>query len=122
MPSTRQPVAAVVAIAAFTTLTTFVSSGCVSSAVARGALIGAASGAVLGVGTGVLISDDKLLGSTPQSHFAIGSAESIGAASLIGTVFGAIVGAMIGHQSEPSVRAPETPEHATARAAAPSAF
>ena len=81
-------------------------SGCISSAVTKGAVIGAVSGAALGAGTGVLISDDKLLGSSKQSQLELSSGGAIGAGTLIGGVFGAIVGAMIGHQREDDLPLP----------------
>jgi len=76
---------------------------CASAAVQRGTLIGAATGAVLGSGTGVLISNDDLLGSSQSEasgDLALTAAPTIGASALIGAVFGAIVGAMIGHGNE----------------------
>ena len=79
-------------------------SGCVSSAVTRGTLIGAASGAALGAGTGLLISDDKLLGSSPESRLELDRGSAVGAGSLIGVAFGAIVGAMLGHSNDHSDR------------------
>jgi len=84
----------------FVAVTALALSGCISSAVTKGAVIGAVSGAALGAGTGVLISNDDLLGSSKQSQLQLASGTAIGAGSLIGGVFGAIVGAMIGHQRE----------------------
>jgi hypothetical protein len=96
-------------------------SGCVSSSVQRGTVIGAVSGAALGAGTGLLISDDKLLGSSPESRLALDRGGSVGAGALIGVVFGAIVGAMIGHGNDHSDReAAATP--ASAQAHKPAAF
>jgi hypothetical protein len=89
MRSTRVVLIAVVA---------FVCSGCIHDAVPRGALIGALSGAVLGAGTGLVISDEHLLGSSKQSGIQLDVAGSVGTGALLGGVFGAIVGAMIGHQ------------------------
>lgn len=91
MRSTRVALVAVVA---------FVCSGCVHGAVPRGALIGALSGAALGAGTGLIASDEHLLGSSKQSGIQLDVPGSIGAGALIGGAFGAIVGAMIGHQRE----------------------
>ena len=96
-------------------------SGCLSNPVPRGAVIGALSGAALGAGTGVLISNATLLGSHPETKLELSKAESIGSAALIGGVFGAIVGAMIAHQRDtgkPDVSA----AGASAQANAPSAF
>jgi hypothetical protein len=90
-------------IVAFTALAL---SGCISSAVAKGAVIGAVSGVALGAGTGVLISNDKLLGSSKQSQLELSAGASIGVGSLIGGVFGAIVGAMVGHQREDNLPLP----------------
>ena len=95
MRSTRVALIAVVA---------FVCTGCihhiVPGAVPRGALIGAVSGAALGAGTGLLVSDEHLLGSSKQSGIQLDVGGTIGAGALIGGVFGAIVGAMIGHQRD----------------------
>lgn len=99
----------------------FALSGCVSSSVQRGTLIGAASGAVLGAGTGLLISDDKLLGSSKQSELALDRGASVGAGTLIGVVFGAVIGAMIGHGNDHSDREPAPPP-ASAQARPPAAF
>jgi hypothetical protein len=99
----------------------FALSGCVSSSVQRGTLIGAASGAALGAGTGLLISDDKLLGSSKDSKLALDRGSSVGAGALIGVAFGAIIGAMIGHGNDNSDRdAAATP--ASAQAQKPAAF
>jgi hypothetical protein len=102
------------ASALFTVWTACATSGCVSSAVARGTWIGALSGAAVGAGTGVLISNDKLLGSSKASELELPKGPSIGAGALIGTVFGAIVGAMIGHQNEDH-RGAVAPAASTAR-------
>jgi hypothetical protein len=112
MPNTKPWVAAAVA---------FALTGCVSSSVQRGTLIGAASGAVLGAGTGLLISDDKLLGSSKESKVALDRGEAVGASLLVGTVFGAIVGAMIGHGNDHSDRESQRPA-ASAQVRAPAAF
>lgn len=85
-------------------------SGCASSQVQRGALIGAASGLVAGGTVGVLISDKHLLGSntTPESgNIALPRGESIAASLLVGAVFGAIVGAMVGHQRDDGYEQPQ---------------
>ena len=79
-------------------------AGCVSSQVRNGATIGAISGAAAGAGVGVLISDKDLLGSeaTPQKgNTSLGAGETVAASALIGVVFGAIDGSMIGHVNEP---------------------
>src|ERR1700753_1747068 len=92
MVSTRHGIVAAVAFATM--------SGCISNPVAKGALIGAVSGAALGAGTGVLISDEHLLGSTRKSLLPLGKGESIGVGTLIGASFGALIGSMIGHQHD----------------------
>jgi hypothetical protein len=74
--------------------------------VMKGAAVGAVAGAALGAGTGVLISEDALLGSSKQSKLELSAGASIGAGTLIGGVFGAIVGAMIGHQREDALPLP----------------
>jgi hypothetical protein len=84
--------------------------GCATSPTVKGTVIGAVAGAALGTGTGLLISDDKLLGDKPESKLALSRGDSVGASVLIGAVFGAIVGAMIGHQNEDPWRQPTTPE------------
>jgi hypothetical protein len=112
MPNTKPWVVASVALAL---------SGCVSSSVQRGTIIGAASGAALGLGSGLLISDDKLLGSSKASQAELDRGASVGAGVLIGTVFGAIVGAMIGHGNDNSGREP-TPAATSAQNRAPAAF
>jgi hypothetical protein len=89
-------------------------------------MIGAASGAVLGAGTGVLISNEHLLGSSKASQMALEPGASIGGGVLIGAVFGAIVGAMAGHQSddklkiatEPAPGEPTSTEQAPAQSSA----
>ena len=102
----------------FVAVTAVVLSGCISSAGAgaatKGALIGAVSGAALGAGTGVLISDDELLGSSKQSQLELSAGASIGAGSLIGGVFGAIIGAMIGDQRQDKLPLAPGPEEAAA--------
>lgn len=74
--------------------------GCASGPVVKGTLIGAASGAALGAGVGVLVSNDKLLGSPETARsgdLSLDKGPTIGAGALIGVAVGAIVGAMIGH-------------------------
>jgi hypothetical protein len=94
-------------------------SGCIKSTfpglspVAQGAILGAASGAALGAGTGVLISNEHLLGSSKASNMALDPGASIAAGSVVGAVFGAIIGAMAGHQSENNLLVP--PVATTAR-------
>lgn len=103
MPSTQRWGAALLALGL---------SGCISSTlptlspVAKGTLIGAAAGGALGAGTGVLISDDSLLGSSKAGQLALEPAASIGTGALVGAVFGAIIGAMAGHQSEDELLVP----------------
>jgi hypothetical protein len=93
-------------------------TGCASASVqptVRGALIGALSGATLGAGTGLLVSDPDLLGSaeTPESgDLGLGAGESVAAGATIGLVFGALVGAMIGHGSEDEYPLPPEQSHA----------
>ena len=96
-------------------------SGCISNPVPRGAVLGALSGAVLGAGTGLLISDEKLLGSTRDSKLPLGKGESMVGATATGVVIGAIVGAMIAHQRETG-KPEASGSAATAQAAAPRAF
>jgi hypothetical protein len=77
--------------------------GCMGSAVQNGALIGAASGAIAGAGTGLLISNHDLLGSeASKAHgdIELSSGESIATGLAMGAVVGAIVGAMVGHVHE----------------------
>jgi len=79
------------------------STGCVSSSVRNGALIGAGAGAAAGAGVGYVLSDDKLLGSSNdpvRGDTSLPKGESILASAIIGTVVGTIVGAMVGHQRE----------------------
>src|SRR5215471_2058586 len=80
--------------------------GCATSPTVKGTLIGAVSGAALGAGTGVLISNEDLLGSPSSAetgNLALHPGPTIAASTLIGAVFGAIVGAMIGHgQGDPA--------------------
>ena len=97
-------------------------SGCVSSSVQKGTLIGALSGAALGAGTGVLITNDKLLGSTPESRLELEKGPTLGASLVVGTVFGAIVGAMIGHGNDHSDRDPAPEPSASAKNVGPTAF
>src|SRR5256885_14028693 len=82
-------------------------SGCVSSSVHKGTLVGAASGALLGAGTGVLISNEHLLGSSKASQMQLEPGPSIGGGVLIGAGFGAIVGAMVGHQNDDKLKLAE---------------
>ena len=110
-------------------LGTLVLGGCASAPVQRGTLIGLATGAALGAGTGVLVSDEKLLGSpTTEASGNIGlkSGAAIGAGALIGGVFGAFVGALIGHGHEDPFAEEEAapPSDATpqAQAVRPAAF
>lgn len=75
-------------------------TGCATSPVVKGAILGGASGVALGAGTGALISSEDLLGSSSApatGNLAIESANTIGAGALIGAVFGTLVGAMVGH-------------------------
>jgi hypothetical protein len=94
-------------------------SGCATSPTVKGTVIGAVAGAALGTGTGLLISDDKLLGSKPQSKLELDRGAAVGASVLIGAVFGAIVGAMIGHQNEDPWKPTPEPQLAAARQPAP---
>lgn len=88
----------IMTLATFATLT---SSGCIhDAAVGHGTWIGAVAGAALGAGTGVLISDEHLLGSSKQSQLQLDSAEAVASGALVGAVFGAIVGSMAGHQGD----------------------
>jgi hypothetical protein len=84
-------------------MTLLLLGGCVSGRVQRGAVIGAASGLVLGGTTGVLISDKHLLGSDDSAasgNISLAKGPTIAASILIGTVVGAIVGAMVGHRRD----------------------
>jgi len=75
-------------------------AGCASGPVAKGTLIGALTGAVVGTGTGILVSDESLLGSSESERsgdLSLDKGPTIGAGAIIGVVFGALVGAMIGH-------------------------
>jgi hypothetical protein len=105
-----------------TLVTLLALGGCVSSAVQKGTVIGAASGAIAGAGLGALVSDKDLLGNTANKqngNIALDPATSISAGAVIGAVFGGIVGAMIGHH----YAAPEQPEASTqAQATQPRAF
>lgn len=80
--------------------------GCVSSAVQRGAAIGALSGMAGGAALGYSFTDENLLGSPEHASKAEGgdkaldSSDGILAGAIIGAIFGGIVGAMIGHKSE----------------------
>jgi hypothetical protein len=102
-------------------------AGCAMGPVTKGTLIGAASGAALGTGTGLLVSDDKLLGSSKSERsgdLSLDKGPTVGAAALIGVVFGAVVGAMIGHGYDDgdSEEASPPPAASAQRAAAPAAF
>jgi hypothetical protein len=75
-------------------------AGCASGPVAKGAMIGALSGAVVGTTTGLLVSNEDLLGSKTDErsgNLALKKGPTIGAGAIVGVVFGAVVGAMIGH-------------------------
>lgn len=80
------------------------SSGCVSSSVRNGALLGAGIGAAGGAGVGYALTDEKLLGSSndPGGHgdTSLPKGGTILASLAVGTMVGAIVGAMVGHQRE----------------------
>ena len=98
--------------------------GCASAPIATGTLIGAASGAALGAGTGVLISDPNLLGSpeTEESgNIGLKTGPAIGAGALIGAVFGGLLGAMLAYDEKDANEEPPPPE-AQARRVQPSAF
>lgn len=101
-------------------------AGCASGPVAKGAMIGALSGAVLGTTTGVLVSNEDLLGSKTDErsgNLALKKGPTIGAGALIGVVFGAVVGAMIGHgYDDGSVEEPASPQPGAAANARPAAF
>ncbi|MGD8861140.1 MAG: hypothetical protein PVI30_14125 [Myxococcales bacterium] len=77
--------------------------GCAGARVESGAAIGAATGAALGGGVGVLITDDKLLGSPATDSTGDTSIPTDGgilASVAVGAVVGAIVGAMVGHRRD----------------------
>lgn len=77
--------------------------GCASSAIQRGALIGAGTGAVLGTTTGVLITDDDLLGtreSKLQGNVSLETGSTILAGAVVGALFGGLVGAMAGKAND----------------------
>jgi hypothetical protein len=105
--------------------------GCASGPVAKGTLIGAASGAVLGATTGVLVSSPSLLGS-PTSEISgdlsLDKGPTIAASTLIGVVFGAVVGAMIGHgyddgsEAQPTAANEQGGQNAQNAKLAPAAF
>lgn len=104
-------------------------TGCASGPVAKGTLIGAVSGAVLGTGTGILVSNDKLLGSPEtesSGNISLDKGPTIGAGALIGVVLGAVVGAMIGHGYDEPGDAADSSQPAAASAQrgprAPTAF
>jgi hypothetical protein len=101
-------------------------AGCASGPVAKGTLIGALSGAVVGTGTGILVSNDNLLGS-PESErsgdLSLDKGPTIGAGAIIGVVFGALVGAMIGHgYDDPDGEEAPQPGAARSDQVAPVAF
>jgi hypothetical protein len=98
--------------------------GCASASATRGMLIGAASGAVLGAGTGFLVSNEKLLGSSTRAEsgdLALDPGPTIGVGALIGGVFGGLVGAMIGHDPD-SEESPPAEAQPQARRIEPAAF
>jgi len=104
--------ASVITHAFLALLTVGLLAGCASAAVQRGALIGAGSGAALGVGTGFLISDPDLLGSPEtieSGNISLGTGESVAVGAIVGAVFGGLVGAMIGHASDDEPAIPEQP-------------
>jgi hypothetical protein len=77
--------------------------GCASPQVHRGLLIGALSGAALGATTGLVISDEELLGSGsggPGGDKSLPQGGSVMAGLAVGLVAGAVVGAMAGHGGE----------------------
>lgn len=88
-------------------------TGCVSTQVRNGILIGAGSGAAVGAGVGLLVSDQNLLGSEPspeKGDISLPTGEAVAASALIGAVFGGIVGGMSGHMQEsPYGRPPPMP-------------
>ena len=89
-------------------------AGCATSPVLKGAIFGGASGAALGAGTGVLISDEDLLGSSTApatGNISLDSGPTVAAGAVIGLLFGALAGAMVGHghddgDEEPSLPSP----------------
>lgn len=101
-------------------------AGCASGPTVKGALIGAGSGAVLGATTGFLISDPDLLGSPTtevSGDLSLDKGPTVAASSLIGVVFGAIAGAMIGHgYEEPGEVQPAAASQAQNGNLAPAAF
>ena len=89
--------------------------GCVSATVQHGALIGAGSGLLLGTTTGVLISNDKLLGPTASKtngDITFEPAATIAAGALVGALFGGLVGAMVGKANEHPDAIPDQPDDA----------
>ena len=101
-------------------------AGCAMNPVVKGTLIGAASGAALGAGTGALVSDEDLLGSPKaqeRGNLALHPGSTIGVGTLIGATFGAIVGAMIGHgYDDGGTEVANPPPGAAAQRAQPTAF
>jgi hypothetical protein len=106
-------------------LATLVLGGCAMGPVAKGTLIGAAAGAALGAGTGALVTDPDYLGSPEDDasgNIALKAGPTIAASSLIGVVFGALVGAMIGHGQDDGDSEEPPPAEAQARRTQPAAF
>jgi hypothetical protein len=94
-------------------------SGCVNGYVGRGMAWGALAGAAIGAGTGVLISDDSLLGaskSADRGDIALAPGDAIGAGLVIGVITGAVVGAMVGHRRDEGYERPPKPDEASAPA------
>lgn len=96
-------------------------TGCATHPVVKGALIGGVSGAALGAGTGALISDEDLLGSSSAQttgNLAIKNGTAIAASTAIGAFFGTLVGAMVGHaHDDGDEAAPVSAEAPAAQAA-----
>jgi hypothetical protein len=103
-------------------------AGCSMGPVTKGTLIGAASGAALGAGTGVLISDPDLWGSSDSKasgNISLDAGPTTAAGAAVGVIFGAIVGAMIGHGQDDGDTISEAappPEPQAQAAAVPVAF
>jgi hypothetical protein len=89
-------------------------------------LIGAAAGAAVGAGTGWLVSDPDLLGSSTSEasgNISLSPGPTIGAGALIGGVFGALVGAMFGHAADDQdTEEPPAEAQPQARRIQPAAF
>jgi hypothetical protein len=100
--------------------------GCAGAPVARGTLIGAVAGAAIGAGTGALVSDPDLLGSSKSEesgNLALQPGPTIGAGAIIGVAFGALVGAMLGHAwDDDSEEPPATEAQPQAQRVQPAAF